>query len=576
MPRDLVFGNGRFYLAMDRRGLIRELCWPVVGAPNHLAGRRIRLAIRRQSGWFCWLDDPGWRVDQWYCGDVGLTVWRGFGLTIVRRAAMGGQVAVLDYEIDLDEEMDFFQSQELRINETDIGDTCFYAPDIEQMVHFKMGVWVGFGGRGVGQKIDQVACGLSGIPEHEGTWRDAEDGHLAGKPIEQGSVDSTFGLRVEGKWQTTISVAESLESLGPHGEEDAIRVREDWIRAGVVAKGILAGKEPLPGRDGPEWLSPICERVVRANTGEGGRVIAAIDSDIMGVNRSNYAYVWMRDAVLTATALGERVDLPGFVPECDTGRFLWQKYHPTGYRGSTWHPHAGDGAFPYQMDETALLVSFAHNNQMVDSRIEGWLALLRESISEDGMPRPSWDLWEERFGVHFWTTATVAQAFFDAGETQAGQELVGAMSEHFHPVEGRIPRRVNDHVADASVLAGCLWCQHLRPAFLDRSVEMVEQHLLMSTNCRGVARYEGDYYCRIREGYPGNPWIICTMWLARAYWLQGRKDEADDLLVWAEDLASASGMLAEQYHPDTREPLSVSPLTWSHAEYLESARLIRG
>ena len=97
----------------------------------------------------------------------------------------------------------------------------------------------------------------------------------------------------------------------------------------------------------------------------------------------------------------------------------------------------------------------------------------------------------------------------------------------------------------------------------------------MDTICGGVARYEGDYYCRVREGYPGNPWVICTMWLARAYYLLGRVDEADDLLVWCEDLASLSGMLSEQYHPDTREPLSVCPLTWSHAAYLESVRLIR-
>jgi GH15 family glucan-1,4-alpha-glucosidase len=66
------------------------------------------------------------------------------------------------------------------------------------------------------------------------------------------------------------------------------------------------------------------------------------------------------------------------------------------------------------------------------------------------------------------------------------------------------------------------------------------------------------------------------MWLARAYFIQGRKDDAEKLLVWAEGLASRSGMLSEQYHPDTREPLSVCPLTWSHAEYLESVRMIRG
>jgi GH15 family glucan-1,4-alpha-glucosidase len=304
--------------------------------------------------------------------------------------------------------------------------------------------------------------------------------------------------------------------------------------------------------------------------------VAAIDSDIMGSNRSNYAYVWMRDAVLTAEVMGGREDLVGFVPACDTGQFLWQKYHPMGYRGSTWHPHAGADAFPYQMDETALLVSYAYRHQMVDDRVKGWRDLLVGSLQANGLPRPSWDLWEERFGVHFWTCATVLQAYVDAGLAGKADAMRATMEGEFARVEGRIPRRLGDSVADASVLAGCLWCESLRPAFLEPAIQMVEEFLLMATNCGGVARYEGDYYCRVREGYPGNPWVICTMWLARGYWFVGRHGEAEELLQWVEGLASLSGMLSEQYHPDTREPLSVCPLTWSHAEYLETHRLVRG
>ena len=35
-------------------------------------------------------------------------------------------------------------------------------------------------------------------------------------------------------------------------------------------------------------------------------------------------------------------------------------------------------------------------------------------------------------------------------------------------------------------------------------------------------------------------------------------------------------MLAEQIHPYTNEPLSVSPLTWSHAEYVSAVRWYAG
>jgi glucoamylase len=75
---------------------------------------------------------------------------------------------------------------------------------------------------------------------------------------------------------------------------------------------------------------------------------------------------------------------------------------------------------------------------------------------------------------------------------------------------------------------------------------------------------------------PGNPWFVCTMWLAR-YQLQ-RAQTLEDLapglrlLEWAAQRALPSGTMAEQLHPYTGEPLSVSPLTWSHAEYVRAVQ----
>jgi hypothetical protein len=44
------------------------------------------------------------------------------------------------------------------------------------------------------------------------------------------------------------------------------------------------------------------------------------------------------------------------------------------------------------------------------------------------------------------------------------------------------------------------------------------------------------------------------------------------LVQWAADRALPSGTMAEQLHPYTGDPLSVSPLTWSHAEYVRTVR----
>ena len=74
--------------------------------------------------------------------------------------------------------------------------------------------------------------------------------------------------------------------------------------------------------------------------------------------------------------------------------------------------------------------------------------------------------------------------------------------------------------------------------------------------------------CRQR----GNAWFICTLWLADYY--IARAETKDDLQKALEILngrskrALPSGVLAEQVHPMTGEPVSVSPLTWSHSTFV--------
>ncbi|MEZ6241732.1 MAG: glycoside hydrolase family 15 protein [Phycisphaerales bacterium] len=93
----------------------------------------------------------------------------------------------------------------------------------------------------------------------------------------------------------------------------------------------------------------------------------------------------------------------------------------------------------------------------------------------------------------------------------------------------------------------------------------------------GTHRYERDYYHQV-EGrrtsrkVPGSPWIICTLWQAQhEIALAASVDElkgALGYLGWCVQRAHESGVLAEQYHPYTGEPISVSPLTWSHATFV--------
>jgi GH15 family glucan-1,4-alpha-glucosidase len=100
----------------------------------------------------------------------------------------------------------------------------------------------------------------------------------------------------------------------------------------------------------------------------------------------------------------------------------------------------------------------------------------------------------------------------------------------------------------------------------------IEEQLWVKTPVGGVARYTNDYYHRVSDdirNVPGNPWFICTLWLAD-YFIQRARTKAElklavPILEWAANHALESGVLAEQVNPYTNHPVSVSPLTWSHA-----------
>ncbi|HEX3270530.1 MAG TPA: glycoside hydrolase family 15 protein, partial [Ktedonobacterales bacterium] len=116
-----------------------------------------------------------------------------------------------------------------------------------------------------------------------------------------------------------------------------------------------------------------------------------------------------------------------------------------------------------------------------------------------------------------------------------------------------------------------------------KTMSALEEHLLVKSEIGGVARYENDYYHQVSKDVariPGNPWFICACWLAEYHIaLANTLDElhaALDWLHWTLKHALPSGVLAEQLDPLTGAPLSVSPLTWSHAEYAGAIRWYAG
>ncbi len=230
--------------------------------------------------------------------------------------------------------------------------------------------------------------------------------------------------------------------------------------------------------------------------------------------------------------------------------------------------------------------------------------LLYYRLGDGLLPRESYDLWEERYGISTFTTAATiagleaaahfAQHFEDseaAGRFAEGAAALRAgLSRYLYdPERGYFLRGVTltpgagaslcpDVTLDSSVLA--VMSLGVFPADDPRMVSTawaIEDRLWVRTEVGGIARYEGDrfrYEGHGEAGVPGNPWFICTLWLAEWYVELAERLEnlaqARMLLEWCARWSFPSGVLTEQLNPYSGRPAHVSPLTWSHAAYVHA------
>jgi GH15 family glucan-1,4-alpha-glucosidase len=642
MPRSIVVGNGNLLVNYDANYAVRDIFWPRVGEANHTMGNICRTGFR-VDGKFVWVSDPAWEREIGYSGDSLVT------LVTLRHAGLGIEVRFGDY---VDMARDYF-IRNLRVSSpagfrsaqvffhydwyidgSDIGNTVLYDPKHRAVIAYKGDRYFLLGGQaGTEFGISSWATGKKGGPA-AGTWVDAEDGSLSRNPIEQGSVDCTIefdlgaAAALEGKALTHWAcVGSNFESVSNYGQELILQRGEANYRVRTTTYWTVWSDKDR--RHIADELGPEVERLyrrsvltVRTHSDNRGGIVAATDFDITKFARDTYAYVWPRDGALVANALdraGHEDMTRKFFAFCrdvrSAGGYFLHKYTPHGYPGSSWHAWmdaGGERVLPIQEDETGLVLwalwehfRIHHNLDFVAELYTSlvvpaadWMAGYFDDRND--LVKPSWDLWEERWGVHAFTVGAVwgglqaaqnfGDLFGDAGFAlrmkEARDRLRQAADRHlYRPELGRFARRLSvepdgsltaDPILDSAL--GGLWRFGMYGPAEPQVVETmhaIRDELANRAASGGQARYADDHYFQAEPDLttcPGNPWFICTLWLAQWY-IASARSEADmvparAIIDWTVRHQMPGGLLSEQLDPHTGAPLSVSPLTWSHAEFM--------
>lgn len=632
MPREIVLGNGSLNVALDKKMQIRDFFYPLVGLENH-AGHFFRFGVA-VDGVFSWVND-NWEISTQYMPETLVSRYIAVNRELEIELEVNDAVySFLDIYLrkiaiknlsDRKREAKVFMSQDFHIYGEDTGDTAMYESVLQALIHYKRKRYFLINGENAkGDGIFEYSAGIKEAFGKEGAWKDAEDGILEMNPIAQGSVDSavSFQVKIDAKsvgfvyyWiacGTSLDKVKELNTLiKKTGVEQMLLETENYCSAWVNKRDLnlsILPKEIIR-------LFKTSLLIMRTHVDNGGSIIASCDSDILQFHKDTYSYMWPRDASICAMAF----DKAGFQEVSrlyfrfcnrvvsDEGYFR-HKYWADGSLGSTWHAlidAQGKAQLPIQLDETGLVV-FAlwkhfqkyHDLEFISQvyprlvlQPANFIKSYRDEVT--GLPKASFDMWEEKTGIYtssvacayaaLSSAAKFARVFYDSKRqeqlNQAALEIKQAMRIHLFENEiKRFIKAIQPNGSRDTSIDSSLAFTFLMETFDANSPEVTQtmnailDQLWVNSGIGGLARYKGDQYHRVSNEVQGNPWFICTLWLARWYIRIANSTQelkkGLDILHWVVRYALPSGVLAEQLNPYNANPLSVSPLIWSHAEFV--------
>ena len=311
-----------------------------------------------------------------------------------------------------------------------------------------------------------------------------------------------------------------------------------------------------------------------------GAVLASPDVDEYFERCGRYGYCWPRDALFINKALNildmknltdKFYDVWARKAQFESGIFE-QRYYSNGELAPSWG---------VQIDETAgiLIGIYEHGKwrKLEDLIYKATIALLN-FIGENHLSKPCFDLWEERKGIHLYSTASIYEGLRLASDMLMNinsikykklstvilkelEEIKSAIKANFIR-DNKVIRSIDNEKIDISLLSITVPFNiiNANDDIVKNTVNLIENKLKLNNG--GYLRYEDDNYIG------GNAWIISSLWLALYYIEIKNYDRAQELFDWVTNHADNLNFLPEQIDKNGNNSAWVIQLSWSHAMYV--------
>ncbi len=621
-----VIGNSKILATLDDKSQILRIFWPHIDYAQHIDKFLLGIYFPNVSNTIHWIDSSEWHHVQYYIEDTNIlrtvitsSIYE-LSITLTDFVAHDNDVIIRNIEIqnisEENKDINFSIYCSGTRSKTDLRSSMFDY-DSDSIVLYRHNNYVFIGSD---KKCSQFqltnnpfdACNrmfLYGVEDYSLAPEGAmiyELGNFKPNEIKKFNLYISFGDTLNSTRQVCLNIKNV-----PY-DKLLNSTKKYWHSFLKTAKSVKTGYFDIDTMYKRSLL------VLRLMSDENGGIIATPEFDEESHKSGKYGFCWPRDAAFITTAL-DRVGLIKisrkfyeWALKAQDNSGVWhQRYYIDGNLAPSWGLQYDEtGSILWAMWEHYLVTKdIDFLNLVWNSVYKGAEYLLKVIDRNVGIPGPTYDIWEMRYGEHCYTSAAVYGGLLVSSKIAKELKKDNFLIEKWRieaenikmSIEkslwdesfGRYLKSINtklnpwgeeqgetinvivnkkgywrtfakrDENIDASILGLIIPYNVFSPddPKIQKTVQIIEEKLT-NTVVGGLKRFEDDDYIG------GNPWIITTLWLAMYYIKIKKFESAKELLIWAVNHKTKLGVLPEQIDKNTGEPAWVIPLTWSHAMFI--------